>query len=1362
MRPIPIPSRTLAALLLLTTLIQPPTAAIDIIIQLDDDGQNPDFDTDGTRLQDVFFAAEAIWEQLLPDPGTYPIDVWWGNLDDGRLAEWQPTGTTADNNIVVDPTPRTAAGGNLFFYVDPTPLDHSEFDFLTTTPATPAGTGNAQGMTVYADLDEPTKNTWFDVAAPPDNLEIGFIGAASTPLLGERHGATSANAGTLIDLLSTVLHEIGHELGINGLDIEDGWEIEPFHINGITDVNMDDTDPDDGDHLQITPALMAATLPNAQRRLPTAADVLAVAWDESFTNVNLQRKHMLTDGDWNTNSNWVGNRKPDITTDAYLINGTMADLDGNARARNLTLSGFSTLFTDGNDLKVANDTRISTNAVLSIDDTAELENTFVTDSGQLTLQGGALTVGTFDNDNTAGAGITGHGTITIDTTFINNGVISPHGGTLTIQGPGTLDLDGDLSDAASNDGVIELIDADLHSTAPLTDDHDGVMTVGPGRTATLQFFALGVNGTLNLFGNLGAPATIDAVTPSDNHHFRGNIIVDDDAGIAAPLADFYPNADVILPDLEDTLELNSGQTRIRGGAEFKGLGTLVQNFDITLLGPNETAIDNFTFDWGSPGPDQLNRLTVETGGELIIQSQTTGDPDNRFVGIITLAGGTLDAQFTGGWHLSGQEDPNDPVLGTLIMFTSEGSGARLKGNHVTIAGNVEAQFGTSYVQADITLLPTSTFNVSHPAGVVRLLNITTLDGGAVFGPGTIEQLGDIHVTSDSTIAVDTFDWGNSLVGPLDDFDNEIRIDPGATLTIDTNATNSPGNPYRGSMTLNGGRLNVKTNLASLFLVWNLPHTEFTVPSTTLRQGILNLNQPEGAPAPAIEDGAGLIVNGTVNIDADHAHIHTALVLDDDSRTQFLRPGQLLFTKALGLLGGIIDHNEHHATLTTDNAASDLQWAGDPALTLQGGPTGSFTFDLTPTTNITIDPAAATTMIIDPGATLHVAGAVDPFTDTATPSLHVQVINNSTDTFHIDNALTVNLLTLDGVGNTVVGNAATLTADAATQNAILVNTDAALLIREPDSHITTTEALTNHGLVQAAAGDLTIHGPVQHNGTIHAGPGDTVRFTDLVAGPGAFTGPGTIVFDGGYEPGASPATTTFEGNLVFADTNTLFIEAAAPPPTPDPGAPPHHDRINVAGNLSLVGTLHVTPLPDNGPITDTPLGTEFIAITYGTRTPDTFFHTITGTLINTSFALAALLTDSDDPDTDDDQFILRASIPGDLNLDNKVTIADLSTFALNFNTTPGLYNELTNENSWELGDFNTDGQITVADLSLLALNFGFDATDPTSTPLGLSIHDLTAIFPGVAGLDPTTIPEPTTLTLLTLLFLPFRIRRTSLP
>ena len=64
--------------------------------------------------------------------------------------------------------------------------------------------------------------------------------------------------------------------------------------------------------------------------------------------------------------------------------------------------------------------------------------------------------------------------------------------------------------------------------------------------------------------------------------------------------------------------------------------------------------------------------------------------------------------------------------------------------------------------------------------------------------------------------------------------------------------------------------------------------------------------------------------------------------------------------------------------------------------------------------------------------------------------------------------------------------------------------------------------------------------------------------------------------------------------------------------------------------------------------------------------------------------------------------LDALIAGDINADRKVSLADLTILATNFNRPDG--------GNWADGDLNGDGQITLADLTILATNFGYDATE----------------------------------------------------
>ena len=273
-------------------------------------------------------------------------------------------------------------------------------------------------------------------------------------------------------------------------------------------------------------------------------------------------------------------------------------------------------------------------------------------------------------------------------------------------------------------------------------------------------------------------------------------------------------------------------------------------------------------------------------------------------------------------------------------------------------------------------------------------------------------------------------------------------------------------------------------------------------------------------------------------------------------------------------------------------------------------------------------------------------------------------------------------------------------------------------------------------LQSTDDDITIQ-----SGATLSGIGDTAANIIIQSG-GTFT------------PGNSPGVVNIGGAMLMGPAATLIIEAQPPTPIdaiPDPGI--DYDQVNVTGGVVLNGTLDVDALPDPAAFQSVPLGTKLPVLTYATRlnNPTTaapsMFTAITGTLLDTSYALAPLFTDID-MNMDDDTLILRALVPGDTNGDLTVSVADLSTFALNFNTTPGLYDEAQKKNSWELGDFNADGAVTVSDLSLLALNFGFDGTDPANPVPGDGLTFAAAAR--MIGIDPATlsaVPEPAPITTL---------------
>jgi len=81
----------------------------------------------------------------------------------------------------------------------------------------------------------------------------------------------------------------------------------------------------------------------------------------------------------------------------------------------------------------------------------------------------------------------------------------------------------------------------------------------------------------------------------------------------------------------------------------------------------------------------------------------------------------------------------------------------------------------------------------------------------------------------------------------------------------------------------------------------------------------------------------------------------------------------------------------------------------------------------------------------------------------------------------------------------------------------------------------------------------------------------VTFNDLVSGAGGFFGPGTAIFNGGHNPGDSPAEVPVEGSLVYGGTNTLTIELGGL-------LSGEFDQLDVEGDVTLDGDLALDILP----------------------------------------------------------------------------------------------------------------------------------------------------------------------------------------
>jgi hypothetical protein len=135
-------------------------------------------------------------------------------------------------------------------------------------------------------------------------------------------------------------------------------------------------------------------------------------------------------------------------------------------------------------------------------------------------------------------------------------------------------------------------------------------------------------------------------------------------------------------------------------------------------------------------------------------------------------------------------------------------------------------------------------------------------------------------------------------------------------------------------------------------------------------------------------------------------------------------------------------------------------------------------------------------------------------------------------------------------------------------------------------------LFNSGLVGTSGGALNIYGDVinqgngsfitsgnstttfwddvEHNGTeIRTSSGSSTVFFGSVTGAGAYTGTGSVFFEGDLKPGNSPADVLFEGDLYFGSTAKLGIEIGGLLPGDE------YDRLTVFGDIWLGGILEVS-------------------------------------------------------------------------------------------------------------------------------------------------------------------------------------------
>lgn len=112
------------------------------------------------------------------------------------------------------------------------------------------------------------------------------------------------------------------------------------------------------------------------------------------------------------------------------------------------------------------------------------------------------------------------------------------------------------------------------------------------------------------------------------------------------------------------------------------------------------------------------------------------------------------------------------------------------------------------------------------------------------------------------------------------------------------------------------------------------------------------------------------------------------------------------------------------------------------------------------------------------------------------------------------------------------------------------------------------------IVVSGNSEVTFWDDLVHNGTdVKVSSGSTAVFFGNISGPGPFSGTGTTFLEGDYQPGASPASVDFGGDLHLGSLNTLEMELGGT--TPGTG----HDQLVVTGFTFLNGGVMDVQLID---------------------------------------------------------------------------------------------------------------------------------------------------------------------------------------
>lgn len=424
-------------------------------------------------------------------------------------------------------------------------------------------------------------------------------------------------------------------------------------------------------------------------------------------------------------------------------------------------------------------------------------------------------------------------------------------------------------------------------------------------TAVDAFVRHGDTVTMSGFGAAGDLAVDEGsiVSTQDNTLFIQNSTTV--GGAPGPVSQITINTDGQLDS--DILTINlDGRVRLVGDSSLLQSERVTINSGGVLDGRGTVDIND----------DLLGQLTLDdgairvTGGELLIQSQNglalelqSGDVevidgDLRFdTGFLDSIG--ADITVGAGRQVAFELGATIGAGGRLQLEGVDASPAVSTGStlFVGLNGVVNAS-GVGEVNNALVLQPSGvvTTQFGDPDSEIRLNGPTFLLGGGIVGHGAARQNGDVEVSADTQVTIDTYDMDGQSG------DTAFTIAEGATLQVDSpNIDTTGGNECDGTINVNGGSLAMAPD-------WSL-------------RGVLNLTETGATPVVTGPGSLTVLPTGQINVSG-------AGVIESDTTLS----GGLLVGSQAEFNGEVLVTDAAH--LETDSPGDVIEF--NDATTLDGG------------------------------------------------------------------------------------------------------------------------------------------------------------------------------------------------------------------------------------------------------------------------------------------------------------------------------------------------------------------------------------------------------------------------------------------